>query len=198
MEILNQAMEFTQQYSLFFLAGMFVVILILVICMTVMNSRMKELQSAYDDFMRGSDGKSLEGILKTIVEDNKRVKIQCKRDIDEIISMKKGLKATYKKIGIMKYDTFRGMAGKLSFSLALLDGDDSGFILSSMHTQDGCYSYLKEIIHGESHATLSNEERDALTMALNYNVDAAKLEEKQAQQMQQATPVQQDNDEQSN
>ena len=111
MEILNQAMEFTQQYSLFFLAGMFAVILILVICMTVMNSRMKELQAAYDDFMRGNDGKSLEGILKTVVEDNKRVKIQCKRDIDEIISMKKGLKATYKKIGIMKYDTFRGMAG---------------------------------------------------------------------------------------
>ena len=88
MEILNQAMEFTQQYSLFFLAGMFAVILILVICMTVMNSRMKELQAAYDDFMRGNDGKSLEGILKTVVEDNKRVKIQCKRDIDEIISMK--------------------------------------------------------------------------------------------------------------
>ena len=108
--------------------------------------------------------------------------------------MKKGLKATYKKIGIMKYDTFRGMAGKLSFSLALLDGDDSGFVLSSMHTQDGCYSYLKEIIHGQSHATLSNEERDALEMALNYNVDAAKLEEKQAQQ---ATPVQQDTDETS-
>ena len=75
MEILNQAMEFTQQYSLFFLAGMFAVILILVICMTVMNSRMKELQAAYDDFMRGNDGKSLEGILKTVVEDNKRVKI---------------------------------------------------------------------------------------------------------------------------
>ena len=163
MEILNQAMEFTQQYSLFFLAGMFAVILILVICMTVMNSRMKELQAAYDDFMRGNDGKSLE--------------------------------ATYKKIGIMKYDTFRGMAGKLSFSLALLDGDDSGFVLSSMHTQDGCYSYLKEIIHGQSHATLSNEERDALEMALNYNVDAAKLEEKQAQQ---ATLVQQDTNETKN
>ena len=51
---------------------------------------------------------------------------------------------------------------------------------------------LKEIIHGQSHATLSNEERDALEMALNYNVDAAKLEEKQAQQ---ATQVQQDMDE---
>ena len=97
MEILNQAMEFTQQYSLFFLAGMFAVILILVICMTVMNSRMKELQAAYDDFMRGNDGNHLRHF-KTVVEDNKRVKIQCKRDIDEIISMKKGLKATYKRL----------------------------------------------------------------------------------------------------
>lgn len=57
------------------------------------------------------------------------------------------------------------------------------------------YSYLKEIIHGQSHATLSNEERDALEMALNYNIDAAKLEEKQAQQ---ATLVQQDTNETKN
>ena len=75
MEILNQAMEFTQQYSLFFLAGMFAVILILVICMTVMNSRMKELQAAYDDFMRGNDGKSLEGILKKLAETEEYGKI---------------------------------------------------------------------------------------------------------------------------
>ena len=47
----------------------------------------------------------------------------------------------------------------------------------------------------QSHATLSNEERDALEMALNYNVDAAKLEEKQAQQ---ATLVQQDTNETKN
>lgn len=176
MEIIQKAMEFTQQFSLFFLVGIVIVIIALVIWIAVIHSRLNEMTEKYEDFMKGKDGKSLEEIMKRIVEDNKKVKLQCKHDIDAIIDMKKGLKETYKKIGIVKYDTFRGMSGKLSFSVALLDGADSGFVLSSMHTQDGCYSYLKEIIHGESHATLSNEERDALNMALNYNSDNISVE----------------------
>lgn len=176
-KILNQAMAFTSEYSIFFLLGFAIVIIALIICIAILYSRLGRLQDSYDDFMRGKDGSSLEEIMKKIVEDNKKVKRQCKLDIQEIATMKKNLKETYKKIGIMKYDTFRGMSGKLSFSVALLDGADSGFILSSMHTQDGCYSYLKEIIHGESHTTLSNEERDALNMALNYDNNEEAAEE---------------------
>lgn len=177
MEFLQKAIEFTREYSIFFMLGFAIVIIILIICLAILYSKVGSLQDSYDDFMKGKDGKSLEDIMKRIVEDNKKVKLQCKHDIDAIVEMKKGLKETYKKIGIMKYDTFRGMSGKLSFSVALLDGDNSGFVLSSMHTQDGCYSYLKEIIHGESHATLSNEERDALNMALNYNMDSDQIEQ---------------------
>lgn len=171
MEILQQAEAFVQEYSVFFMAGSALLIIALIIWNTVLNSKINKLTASYNDFMKGNDGKTLEDIMKRIVEDNKKVKLQCKHDIDAIVEMKKGLKDTYKKLGIVKYDTFRGMSGKLSFSVALIDGANSGFVLSSMHTQDGCYSYLKEIIHGESHTTLSNEERDALNMALNYDSD---------------------------
>ena len=163
---------------MYLVLGMAVLIVILMILVIYFIAKCVGMQRAYKDFMEGRNGKSLEAVLREITEDNKKVKVQCKHNIDAIIEMKKGLKATYKKIGLMKYDTFRGMSGKLSFSLALLDGENSGFVLSCMHTQDGCYSYLKEIIHGESHVVLSNEESDALNMALNYNVDQVVLEEK--------------------
>ena len=57
------------------------------------------------------------------------------------------------------------MGGKLSFSLCLLDDENSGFILTSMHTREGCYTYVKEIIKGESFVVLATEERRALEEA---------------------------------
>ena len=155
--------------------GLFALIIMLIILVMILFTRYATLRDSYEDFMAGRSGRSLEQILSNLTEDNKKVKAQCKNNIDAIIDMKKSLKSSYKKIGILKYDTFRGMSGKLSFSVALLDGEDSGIVLSCMHTQDGCYSYLKEIIHGESHAILSNEEKDALNMALNYDMDQVQM-----------------------
>lgn len=58
------------------------------------------------------------------------------------------------------------MGGKLSFAIALLDGKDSGFILNSMHSRDGCYNYVKEIVNGQSYIELSEEEAESLEKAM--------------------------------
>ena len=74
---------------------------------------------------------------------------------------------TYQKIGVVKYDAFKEMGGKLSFVLALLDKNNSGILLNSVHsTREGCYTYLKEIIKGESFLELSEDEKKALNQAL--------------------------------
>ena len=58
------------------------------------------------------------------------------------------------------------MGGKLSFSLALLDENNNGFVLNSVHSADGCYSYTKEITNGECAISLGEEEKQALEMAM--------------------------------
>ena len=68
----------------------------------------------------------------------------------------------------MKYDAFSEVGGKLSFVLALLDKNNDGFILNSVHSsREGCYTYLKEIIKGESFFELSKEKKQALNRAIN-------------------------------
>ncbi|MNO05896.1 hypothetical protein D3C81_2274570 [compost metagenome] len=58
------------------------------------------------------------------------------------------------------------MGGKLSFALSILNEENDGFILNSMHsTREGCYTYVKEIIKGESYVVLSTEEKLALEEA---------------------------------
>lgn len=69
------------------------------------------------------------------------------------------------KYGIVKYDAFDDVGGKLSFALAVLDSENSGFVLDAIHSRDNCFLYLKEIVRGESYIMLSEEEIEALKQA---------------------------------
>ena len=55
----------------------------------------------------------------------------------------------------------------MSFALALLDEKNNGFILNVVHTREGSYTYIKEIIDGNSVLALGDEEERALNGALN-------------------------------
>ena len=85
------------------------------------------------------------------------------QDIKEI---KQNLKITYQKTGLVKYDAFREMSGALSYSLALLDKQNNGVLITSMYSREGCYTYAKDIVNGESEINLSEEEREALKQAV--------------------------------
>ena len=79
------------------------------------------------------------------------------------------MESTFQKVGIVKYDAFQQMGGKLSFSLALLDQNNNGFILNSVHSSEGCYSYTKEIKNGECAISLGSEEEKALDIAMGLD-----------------------------
>ena len=70
-------------------------------------------------------------------------------------------------MGMVKYDAFNEMGGKLSFALALLDNRNNGFLINAMHSREGCYTYVKEIINGESYINLGEEEKKELDKAIN-------------------------------
>ena len=75
------------------------------------------------------------------------------------------LRETYQRVGIVKYDAFKEMGGKLSFSIALLNDNETGCIINSILSSEGCYVYTKEIVNGECAISLGDEEKKALTLA---------------------------------
>lgn len=130
----------------------------------VINLQMKHkrMQEKYQIFMRGKDGKSLEkGFLEQFktVEKLERAVKQNTRDIDTIY---KRMKTHYQKIGIVRYDAFQEMGGNLSFVLTMLDENNNGWVFNAMHSREGCYTYIKEIVKGESYMELGEEERESL------------------------------------
>ena len=68
--------------------------------------------------------------------------------------------------GLVRFNPFReDTGGNLSFALALLDAEDNGFVLSSLHSRQTTRVYIKSISAGQPDQTLSAEETQALQQA---------------------------------
>ncbi|MCI8321239.1 MAG: DUF4446 family protein, partial [Dorea sp.] len=141
--------------------------LVLIVLYIVCLFRIKKLQKAYNHFMSGKDMKSMEDVLWRQFD---RIEILEEADKDkrrELNDLQITMQNAYQKSGLVKYDAFREMSGKLSYALALLDQNDNGVIVTSMYSREGCFSYAKEVIMGESSINLSEEEKEALKKAIN-------------------------------
>ncbi|MBP3475725.1 MAG: DUF4446 family protein [Lachnospiraceae bacterium] len=149
----------------------FGLILILIILMIIQTVRLSRLSKKYKKFMSGKNAKSLEKDIMGLYEDNKFVKVSAEKNRKDIQALYKKLESAYQKVGIVKYDAFNQMGGQLSFSLALLDENDNGFILNSVHSTEGCYSYTKEIKGGLCDISLGDEEKKALDTAMGIETE---------------------------
>lgn len=143
-----------------------ILLLILIIAAFVQISKFKK---KYTRFMLGKDGANLEKDIMTLYEDNKYMKLSIDKNREDIKELFKKHEAAFQKVGLVKYDAFTEMGGKLSFALALLDEKNNGFIINSVHSSDGCYSYTKRVKDGDSQIALSNEEKVAVERAVNGN-----------------------------
>ena len=150
----------------YLLLGMFSLILILLILLIVFIVKTNNLKKRYMNFMQGQDAKSLEKDIIGLYEDNRVIKAVHEKHNQDICNLYKKLQPAFQKMGLVRYDAFREMGGQLSFSLALLDECNSGVVINSVHSSDGCYCYAKEIKKGECSIPLSQEEKQALDIAM--------------------------------
>lgn len=164
-------MELFEQIGLdagYIIIGTVSMSIILFILVIVLFAKCSRLNKKYKQFMNGTDGKSLEEKFKEKFLAIDGLKSSAARAEKEMNEIKESLVDTYQKMGIVKYDAFKEMGGKLSFALALLNDNNSGFIINCMHSsREGCYTYVKEIIKGESFVILADEEKEALDIAMN-------------------------------
>ena len=95
--------------------------------------------------MKGSSSLSLEDkIFDTLTEIN-NLRQDSKKIHKELELINENLLVAMQKIAVVKYDAFMEMGGKLSFVLALLDKNNDGILLNSVHSsREGCYTYLKK------------------------------------------------------
>ena len=134
------------------------------------NVRLSRLEKKYKMFMKGTDAQSLEKSFARKFTQIDRLFEKSEDYEHDINQIKNNLHTMFSKYGVEKHDAFEDVGGKLSFTLAMLDKDNSGLILNAVHSRDNCFLYLKEIVKGESFVMLSQEEVEALRKAVNYGL----------------------------
>lgn len=151
-----------------------VVLVIILLIVTIINSvRMKNLKKNYKIFMSGNSAKNLEDTLIKRLEQVDFLLDANAANEKNVKILSKKMNQTYQKMGLIKYDALNEMGGKLSFSLAMLDEKNDGYIINAMHTREGCYTYIKEIVDGNSIIVLSEEEQKALNRAMGKETEEA-------------------------
>ena len=125
-----------------------------------------------------ASGDRLEKQLRDYHAKNKEIGAELNAMADEHKKLASIATLSLQKISMVRFNPFGDVGGDQSFSLAMLDGHDSGLILTSIHTRTGTRVYAKPIDLGKSKYSLSVEEKKALSQAAKRIPARLKLKEK--------------------
>jgi hypothetical protein len=138
-------------------------LVLLIFCLIKISS----IKKKSNIFFEGKNGKNLESLMLKNIEDIKSLdsEIQDLYNISNKIH-KLALESIHK-VGIIRFNPFGDIGGDQSFSVALLDGKNTGVVISSLHTKEGTRVYSKPIIKGEADKyPLTEEEKKVVKTAI--------------------------------
>ncbi len=121
-----------------------------------------KMYSMKKSFFAGKQAASLE---EFILNQNKKINELAKQTEyieDAVHNLQEVQKSSIQKIGLHRYNPFADDGGNLSFSLAVLDGNADGIVVTSMHGREANRIYAKPVAKGKSEYALTAEEQKAI------------------------------------
>lgn len=141
------------------------VFLILLVWICWLTWQMMNYIKDKKEILQQAKKRGLENILE---EQSKQIK-RAETDIRELYSINDELSKisakSITKVSLVRYNPFQDTGGDQSFSIALLDADNSGFVISALYSREGTRVYAKPIEKGKSRYQLTGEEIKAIEQA---------------------------------
>jgi hypothetical protein len=148
----------------------FLITLILVFMNLSSKKKIRKLNTKYQKFMNGLSGANIEEILEDCIDKTNGV-IEKNKELDyQLNTIKRNMYYCVQKIGVIRFNAFDNVGSDLSFSIALLDNNDDGVVLSSLYSRDSSSTYAKPVSGGKSKYALSAEEIKAIDLARRTHI----------------------------
>lgn len=140
--------------------------LLLLILLISNRSKIRKLKRKYNRFMSLEGDKNIEELLNIILDRTELINSKNKDIENRISEMEDSLINCIQKVGVIRYNAFDNMGSDLSYSIALLDSNDNGIVISGIYSRDSSSTYAKPIVNGKSKYVLSDEEVQAINEAI--------------------------------
>lgn len=163
---MDQLIKLVNNNLIWILIGTLIVQFLTILMLITQRHGLKKLIKKQKRLFKGINNENLEEILE-----NHLIKVQKINEIaekveDDTKQLKDSLSKCIQRVGIVRFSAFENTGSDLSFSMALLDKNGDGIVLSSLYGREESRIYGKEIQGGQSKHHLSNEEKNALEKAL--------------------------------
>lgn len=173
---MNEIFDLAPQWLLL-IAVNFLLIFILFLMNLSNRAKIKKLKAKYYRFMNGlSDDTNIEGILEDCLDKVKQAS-EKNRDLEyQINEIQRNMYYCIQKVSVVRYNAFDDVGSDLSFSIALLDHNDDGMVISSLYARDSSSTYAKPVTGGKSKYALSAEELKAIDIAKKTRIASKYME----------------------
>lgn len=154
-------------YIPYILIGLVASIVILLIMLISVISSLKKLKLKYKKFMRGTNNTNIEELINNYLDKIDKAKEETEYVKELYSGLDKRVKGCVQKVAIVRYRAFDDVGSDLSYSIALLDSDNNGVILTSIFGRNESTTYAKPVDKGISRYELSTEENQVLENCIN-------------------------------
>lgn len=134
----------------------------LLVTVVLQAFQVRRLHRRLHTLTRGTDGQNLEETLRACMDRVDAADRRMELMEQAIGVLQAQVPLCLQRAGLVRYDAFEDIGGEQSFSLALLNGQGDGLVLSGVHSRNDVRVYAKEIRQGRSSHGLSDEEKRAL------------------------------------
>jgi hypothetical protein len=143
-----------------------VIWIVLIIWISIITFFLLRMIRHYNRLTRDTSAKGLKEVLEEILAAQKIFVTNSDTLQEEIVRLKKEGTLHIQKIGLERFNPFSDTGGSQSFTLAILDGNDNGLVMTSLYARTGNRWYVKEVRGGKGKEfELSKEELNALHKA---------------------------------
>jgi hypothetical protein len=151
----------------YILGVMIIIIILLFIMVVILFKSVAKVESRYRKLMKGTSSNNLEEMLLERLESIQVAKEASDKALQECNKLEVKMKDCIQKVAIMRYKAFENVGSDLSFSIAMLDDNNDGVILTGIYGRQESTTYAKPIDKGISRYDLSEEELYVLDEASN-------------------------------
>lgn len=143
-----------------------IVVIVLSVWLVVITFFFWKLASHYNNLVKGANNQTLSSVLEKQMQDITLAKKDIAFLQEKCDRIEKEGRLHIQKIGLLRFNPFKDTGGDQSFILALVDGQDTGVVISGLYSRSGTRWYAKKVLQGNSvDHILSAEEKKALQEA---------------------------------
>jgi len=139
---------------------------IMLIWLVVIGRRFQDIQKRYRKLLHGANVANIEQLLVNNHQNYNELVKYSEQLKAEMAALTAKVGGCTQRVAVKRYNPFEDVGGDLSFSVALLNDNNTGVVLSSLYSRRENQIYAKPVVEGSSSYRLSPEEQQVITEAM--------------------------------